>query len=184
MEVQTSTGGQEILVVRTHGRNDRFLHCGSVGVFSGQLSLPTNGGSLVVAERDWGAGNLPMDQLLPEKICAHRKTRRGDLTAVMLSNYQQVAQSQNCIYQGDCAIVFPKTDHITTAITAVSCFFTLPPGTTVVYASMGSQTASPRFYLQPFAYGYSSGSITYGSRPTAHRHLLGGSSSHIIVVHH
>lgn len=58
--------------------------------------------------------------------------------------------------------MFPKTDHITTAITAVSCFFTLPPGTTVVYASMGSQTASPRFYLQPFAYGYSSGSITYG----------------------
>jgi hypothetical protein len=78
------------------------------------------------------------------------------------NTYQQVVQSTNCIYQGDCSLAFPKTDHITTAITAVSCFFTLPPGTTVVYASVGSETASPRFYLQAFPYGYSNGSITYG----------------------
>jgi hypothetical protein len=76
--------------------------------------------------------------------------------------YQETVQVDTCVAPGDCHILFPATDHVTTVVTAVSCNFSTPNGTKFYYVSLGTKNAVPAFYLQPFYYYNDSFSTVWG----------------------
>lgn len=91
----------------------------------------------------------------------------------------QFAQA-NCSTAGACTIFFPAITTGRTLVQHVSCFFSLPTGSSINSAYLYSQVVNPRNFLQVFTYGSSGGFTSLGIN--AETYLFFGKGDQPIVV--
>jgi hypothetical protein len=87
----------------------------------------------------------------------------AETNTILKNAYQQGSILADCTNPGYCNVTFPATTDAKTVITAVTCIFALPPGSSIGYAEFGTQ-GGLNFFVQPFFYGFSNltGFNTYG----------------------